>query len=147
MHPDCRRMKKFGLYSCTCQFGISVHFGPPERQAAGKVPGSKALAGGSGGVWADKGHTKLSNRRIGKVDRRYISTLKLSSSSRRSGETLLTTGVSPLVKERRRSCVQYQAIFLNWSLLFSTGLGLPDAGERTPSTSRHGVFGFGPAFG
>src|SRR5688500_19119960 len=46
MQPDCRRMKKFGLYSCTCQAGISMHFGPLTLQRSGSTPGSmNALAG------------------------------------------------------------------------------------------------------
>src|SRR5687767_3030555 len=51
-------MKKFGLYSCTCQAGISMHFGPLTFQRSGSVPGSTnalggcigAAAGGAAGV-------------------------------------------------------------------------------------------------
>src|SRR6266850_858490 len=39
-------MRKFALYSCTCHFGNSEHFGPPVRQLIGRTPGSRnALAG------------------------------------------------------------------------------------------------------
>src|SRR5262245_28442745 len=40
MHPDSRRMKKFGLYSWISHGGMDVQSGPPVRQLAGSVPAS-----------------------------------------------------------------------------------------------------------
>src|SRR5258705_13426964 len=54
MQPDSRRMKKFGLYSCTCHAGISMHFGPPVIHVFGSAPGSmNALGGWAGMAGAD----------------------------------------------------------------------------------------------
>src|SRR5215470_18433854 len=50
MQPDSRRMKKFGLYSCTCHAGISAHFGPPVIHDLGSTPGSMNALAGWGGV-------------------------------------------------------------------------------------------------
>src|SRR5271155_2284288 len=45
-------MKKLGLYSCTCQSGISMHLDACEYQWAGREPRSKAPPLGSGS-WAE----------------------------------------------------------------------------------------------
>src|SRR5688500_12784938 len=46
MHPDSRRMKKSGLYSCTCQSGMPSHVGPLAFQAWGNTPGTSDCAAG-----------------------------------------------------------------------------------------------------
>src|SRR6185436_7706321 len=50
MQPDSRRMKKFGLYSCTWNDGCSMHLGPPVIQLFGSTPGSTNALAGCGGM-------------------------------------------------------------------------------------------------
>src|SRR5687768_10364732 len=50
MQPDCRRMKKFGLYSCTWNDGCSMHLGPPVIHDFGSTPGSTKELAGCGGI-------------------------------------------------------------------------------------------------